>query len=140
MLATRKNILIICLSLVVAFAPVPALVANAAVNKDAPCTMNMEMVHIKGDVAKEQSQILQSKTQKSASSEHCNNCDQDNHTCQQCDCSLLGCAFSKVQHYSGSAIFPRFTANHPELIHYSNHPPHSRLAPPLLRPPIQLHS
>lgn len=133
MLLTQKNILLICLSLLVAFAPVPALVVNAATNMEVPCSMDMEssMEH----VTDHHSQLNNTESQ-----QNCNNCNQDNHTCQQCDCSVLGCAFSKVQHYTGSALFPRFTANHSELVNYISHPPHSRLVAPLLRPPIKLHS
>ena len=135
MLLTQKNILLICLSLLVAFAPVPSLVANAATNMEVPCSMSMDMESMMGHVTDPHSQI-----NKTDSQQHCNNCSQDNHTCQQCECSVLGCTFSKVQLYTGSTLFPRFTVNHSELVNYISHPPHSRLAAPLLRPPIKLHS
>lgn len=134
MLPNRKNILIICLSLVVAFAPLPALIANAAINTKMPCrmTMDMDMMHTKGHIADNGS------TLKSASPEHCQNCDEGNSTCQQCNCSLTGCTFSKVHYSFAAAVFPRFSVAHHAENYFTSYPPHSRLTPPLLRPPIQL--
>jgi len=134
MLLTQKNLLLICLSLLVAFAPIPALVANATTNTDIPCDMKMDVTYKTGHVSEHHAYSKNTESQ-----EHCNNCNQDNHSCQQCDCSVIGCAITKVQHYSGSTEFPRLATNHSDLVNYISHPPHSRLTPPLLRPPIQLH-
>ena len=135
MMLTRNKILIICLSLLVAFAPVPALAANYASNHQVPCSMDMQSMQMNAHDSQHHTQ-----QQNTGSAKHCDNCKQDGHACQKCDCSVLGCFVSKVQYYFEAAIPPRLAASSSKLFLSKSHPPHSRLTPPLLRPPIKLYS
>lgn len=145
MIVSHNKILIICLSLLVAFAPIPSLASGYASNKDAPCSMGMgsmdiESVEMKSMHRNGDGKQQQAKQQNTNSSKHCDNCKQGGHSCQQCDCNMPGCFVSKVQYFSQTVIPPRLIAQSSTQSLSKSHPPHSRLTPPLLRPPIKHNS